>query len=94
MQLFKANGEVWNPHYEDTRVLDDMLRRIVDAIRYRRATLEDGDAYGKALTRLTEAATDYTAILRSDPKAAGPVPRATDLEALGGGTDAASLKVG
>lgn len=94
MQLYKANGELWNPYYEDTRVLDDMLRRIVDAIRYRRTTLEAGDAYGRALTRLTEAATDYTATLRSDPTAAGPVPQATELEALGPGPDAPKLKVG
>lgn len=74
MYLYKANGEIWNPHTEDTRVLDDLLRRIVDALRYRRTTLDDVDAYGKALSTLTEAALDYTAVLRRDPAAAGPVP--------------------
>lgn len=75
MQLYNANGERWNPYYEDTRVLDDLLRRIVDAIRYRRQTLDNADPYGQALARLTEAATEYTATLRSDPEAAGPVPQ-------------------
>lgn len=74
MFLYKANGEIWNPYYEETRVLDDLLRRIVDAIRYRRTTLGDADPYGRALARLTEAATEYTATLRTDPDAAGPVP--------------------
>lgn len=75
MQLYKANGDLWNPNYEDTRVLDDMLRRIVDGMRYRRQTLGNADPYGRALARLTEAATEYTATLRGDPEAAGPVPR-------------------
>jgi hypothetical protein len=75
MQLYKANGELWNPYLEDTRELDDLLRRIVDAIRYRRQTLDAADPYGKALARLTEAATEYTATLRKTPEAAGPVPR-------------------
>jgi hypothetical protein len=74
MVLYKANGEIWHPHYEDTRALDDLLRRIVDAIRYRHTTLGAQDAYGKALARLSDAATEYTATLRSDPTAAGPVP--------------------
>lgn len=74
MYLYKADGELWNPHSEDTRVLDDLLRRIVDALRYRRPTLDDSDAYGQALAQLTDAATQYTAALRSDPQAAGPVP--------------------
>lgn len=75
MYLYKANGEIWNPHTEDTRVLDDLLRRIVDAIRYRRTTLDDADPYGRALARLTDAVTEYTAVLRSDPTAAGPIPQ-------------------
>ena len=74
MDLYNADGTVWNPHREDTRDLDDLLRRIVDAIRYRRRTPEALDVYGQAVTRLTEAATEYTAILRSDPKAAGDPP--------------------
>jgi len=75
MFLYKANGEVWNPCYEETEVLDDVLRRIVDAIRFRRTTIDDGDAYGQAVVELTEAVTQYTRTLRSDPAAAGPVPR-------------------
>lgn len=75
MQLYNGDGEFWNPYLEDTRELDDLLRRIVDAIRYRRPTLNNQDPYGKALARLTEAVTDYTSTLRKDPEAAGPVPR-------------------
>lgn len=74
MLLHKANGEIWNPYYEETRVLDHLLRQIVDAIRYRRTSLDSTDPYGHALARLSEAATKYTATLRSNPAAAGPVP--------------------
>ena len=74
MFLYKHDGEIWNPCYEETEVLDDVLRRIVDAIRYRRTSIEDSDDYGRAVVRLTEAVTQYTRTLRSDPAAAGPVP--------------------
>lgn len=74
MFLYKENGELWNPYYEETDVLDDLLRRIVDAIRYRRGKLDHADRYGRAVARLSEAATEYTASLRADPDAAGPVP--------------------
>ncbi|UCC25268.1 MAG: hypothetical protein JSU98_16330 [Gemmatimonadales bacterium] len=74
MQLYKANGEIWNPHYADIRELDHLLRKIVDAIRYRRPTLSDQDAYGQAVTHLTEAAMQYTAIRRREEAAAGSTP--------------------
>jgi hypothetical protein len=73
--LYKANGELWNPHYEKTEVLDELLRRIVDALRYRRTQLGTEDAYGRAVAGLIEAATHYTTQLRANPAAAGPVPR-------------------
>ena len=74
MDLYKADGSIWNPHGEDTRDLDDLLRRIVDAIRYRQGIPEALDLYGQSVTRLTEAATQYTAALRSAPEAAGNPP--------------------
>lgn len=74
MLLYKANGEPWNPFYEETHVLDDLMRRIIDALRYRRPGLESTDDYSQALARLSEAATEYTAALRRDREAAGRVP--------------------
>jgi predicted short-subunit dehydrogenase-like oxidoreductase (DUF2520 family) len=74
MQLYKANGEIWNPHYADVRELDHLLRKIVDAIRYRRPALSDQDAYGQAVTHLTEAAMEYTAVRRRERAATGSVP--------------------
>jgi hypothetical protein len=76
MSLYKANGDPWNPQYEETRVLDDVLRRIVDALRYRRPGLSEDDAYARALARLSEAATDFTTAFRENPAAAGPTPEA------------------
>ena len=74
MHLFDENGDIWDPNFEETRVLDDLLRRIVDAIRYRRVPIQSADAYAEAVAKLTEAVTDYTATLRADPAAAGPTP--------------------
>ena len=75
MNLYRANGELWDPHYADAQELDWMLRRIVDAIRYRRRSLRVDDPYARAVARLTEAALEYTATRRSDPAAVGAAPR-------------------
>ena len=74
MLLYKANGEPWDPYREETRVLDVLLRQIVDALRFRRPKLDNADPYGGAIANLTAAATEYSATLRSDPDAAGTVP--------------------
>lgn len=67
MQLYKADGEIWEPHEAEPHELDILLRRIVDAIRYQRRSLYDLDSYDKAVTRLTEATIEYAAARRWSP---------------------------
>ena len=64
MELYDARGRALDLYDTELEELDALLRQVVDAIRYRRTTLGDGDPYGRAVTRLTEVTLDYTVALR------------------------------
>jgi hypothetical protein len=77
--LYKENGEIWDPYSEDPDVLHTVLRQVVDAIRYQRNSLGTTDPYGKAVSRLSEAAVRFTSALRQyhHPSRAAPPVRSS-----------------